>query len=162
MAGRIDARHLGRLPADEHAAGLPAGCGHAAHHGSHHLRIEAGGSNVIEEEERLGALHQDVISTVVDDVLADGLEGSRLRGQHGLGADAIGGGHQRRRLHARQRSRIVNPAEAADAGQHTGVVRAAHSRAHQRHGFVAGVDGHTGRVVGGGCSPRLFTQCPVL
>ncbi len=97
---RVDARHLGRLAAQQRAAGRLAGRGRAAHHCGHHLRIQLAAGDVVQEEQWPRALHQDVVDAVVDDVVADRVVAAQRRGDLGLGAHAVGRGHQHRRRHA--------------------------------------------------------------
>ena len=56
--------------------------------------FDAAGGEVIEEEERRGALHGDVVDAVVDEVGADGVVDAELEGDLELGADAVGGGDE--------------------------------------------------------------------
>ena len=60
------------------------------------LRLELARAEVIEEEERLGAEHGDVVDAMVDQVLADGVVPVHGKGDLELGADAIHAGDQHR------------------------------------------------------------------
>ena len=66
----VEPRHLGGLAAEQRAAVLAAGRGHAADDRLGHLRRQPSGGEVVEKEERLGALHEDVVDAVVDEVHA--------------------------------------------------------------------------------------------
>ena len=56
--------------------------------------FELAGGEVVEEEERVSALHGDVVDAVVDEVLADGVVDAELEGDLELGADAVGAGDE--------------------------------------------------------------------
>src|SRR6185312_3041871 len=56
IAGAVQARHLGRLAADEGAARYGAGLGDARDDGAPDLHLEPAGGVVIEEEQGLGTL----------------------------------------------------------------------------------------------------------
>jgi hypothetical protein len=53
-------------------------------------------AKVVEEEQRLGALHQDVVHAHRHEVDADGVVAVQLEGELELGADAVGAGDQHR------------------------------------------------------------------
>ena len=74
------------------------------------------GRQVVEEEQRLGALHQDVVDAVVHQVDADGVVPARQEGHLQLGADAVGAGHQNR-LTKTAGFELEQPTERADVGQ---------------------------------------------
>ena len=57
--------------------------------GGRHVRAQRAGSEVVEEEERSRALHQDVVHAVVDEVDADGVVAAGGEGHLQLGADAV-------------------------------------------------------------------------
>src|SRR5665213_3865887 len=57
----IEPRHLGGLAADQRAAGLPAAESNAGDDGRADFRLEFTGGVIVEEEQRLGALHYQVI-----------------------------------------------------------------------------------------------------
>ena len=52
--------------------------------------VELAGGEVVEEEERRGALHGDVVDAVIDQVRADGVVDAEFEGDLELGADAVG------------------------------------------------------------------------
>jgi hypothetical protein len=56
IAGGVQPRHLGGLAADECASGLAAAFGDAGDDALGHAHIELAGGEIIEKEERLGAL----------------------------------------------------------------------------------------------------------
>ena len=96
FAVRIHARHFGGLAADQRAAGQFAALGDALDHRGRGVDIELAAGEVIEEEQRLGALHQNVIDAHRHQVLADGVVAVQLEGELELGADAVGAGNQHR------------------------------------------------------------------
>ncbi len=71
VAVTVETGHLGGLAAEQRAAGSPAGLGDALDHLGEHVGIEHARGEVVQEEQRLGALDQDVVDAVVDQVPAD-------------------------------------------------------------------------------------------
>ena len=122
FAGRIHARHLGGLAADERAPRLLAAGGDAPNHGCGGVHVELPAREVVEEEERLGALHENVVHAHRDEVDADGVVPLELERELELGADPVGAGDQHR--FAIILRDFEQCAEAADAGQHLGAHRA--------------------------------------
>ena len=91
----IHARHLGGLAADQGAAGLFAAVGDAGDDGARGRHVELAGGEVVEEEQRLGALHHQVVDAHRDQVDADAVMLAGLDRDLQLGADAVGGGDQK-------------------------------------------------------------------
>src|SRR4029079_19254490 len=118
VAGRIDPRHLGGLAADQRRAGLLAAFGDAADHRWGHAEIELAGGEIVEKEQRLGALHDDVVDVHGDEVDADAVVNAGFDGEVELGADAVGGGDQHGVLEAANLE-IEQTAEATDAAKQT-------------------------------------------
>ena len=91
----------------------------AARQARHHLRGHAGlqlsGREVVQEEERHGALHRDIVDAVIHQILAHRVVTAGQEGDFDLGAHAIGRADQHRLLPSGQR---VARAERADIGQH--------------------------------------------
>jgi hypothetical protein len=113
IALRIHARHLGRLAADQRAARLAAAHGDRGDHPLGDLRIEPPAGEIIEEEERLGALDDQVVGAHRDEVDADTVVPAALDGELELGADAVIGGDQQGVAVARR----LEVEEAAEAAQ---------------------------------------------
>ena len=90
LAVGVEARHLGGLAAEQRAAVLAAGRGHAADDRLGDVRRQPAGREVVEEEQRLGALHQDVVDAVVDEIDADRVVPVGQERDLQLGADAVG------------------------------------------------------------------------
>lgn len=139
VAQRVEARHLGGLPADQRATGIAAGGGDAVHHLGEMLRREPAGRVVVEEEERVGAAAEDVVDAVVDQVGADtamapGGDRHLHLGAHGIGA---------RRQHRVLPSRGVEgeeAAEGADPTEHLRTVGGVDSPLDQGDGAISLVD----------------------
>ena len=91
LAGLHGAGVLGHLAADERAAGLPAALGHAVDELLDVVGVELADGDVVEEEERLGALAHEVVDAHGDEVDADRVEAAGGLGDERLGADAVGG-----------------------------------------------------------------------
>ena len=87
-----------------------------------HARLQLARAEVIEEEERLGAQHGDVVDAMVDQVLADGVVAVHREGELELGADAIHAGDQHR-LAVFAHVQREEAAEAADLAEHLGPMR---------------------------------------
>ena len=88
------------------------------------LDLEPAGGVVVEEEQRLGALHDDVVDAHRHQVDADRVGDARLDRDLELGADAVGAGDQDRVLEAR-RLEVEQAAEAAQPAHHARAVGAA-------------------------------------
>ena len=114
----VHAGHLGGLAAQQRAACGAAGLGDAGHHGGDVFGHKAAGGDIVEEKERAGILHQNIVDAVVDNVVANTLPALVLGGQFHLGAHAIGGGDKHRLR--RQPLQRKKAAKAAHIGQHRG------------------------------------------
>ena len=77
--------------------------------------VEPPGREIIEEEERLGALDDEVVGAHRDEVDADAVVAVEVDGELQLGADAVIGGDQQRIAIAR-RLEVEEAAEAAQRG----------------------------------------------
>src|SRR5206468_7585360 len=95
---RIHSGHLGRLAADEGAAGLPATVGDAGDDSARGLHLELAAGEVVEKEQRLRALGEKVVDAHGDQVDADRRVPAGVDGDLELGADAVIGGNQDRVL----------------------------------------------------------------
>ncbi len=87
---------LRRLATDELTAGLAAACRHAIDDPGHPLGHDAADREVVEEEERLGAVADDIVGTHRDQVPADPVEPVQAATELDLGADAVGRADQHR------------------------------------------------------------------
>ena len=145
--GDVDAGHLGRLAAEQRAAGRLARLGHAADDVGDEVGVERAGGDVVEEEQRPGALHEHVADAVVDDVHADAADrpsraaSSTFVPTPSVEATRTGSSSRQRGLGAER------AAEAADAAEHRGAVGALDARLELGDGPVALVDVDAGRGV---------------
>ena len=151
----VEAGHLGGFAADERAAVGAAGFGDAADDGFDDVVFEPAGGEVVEEEERRGALDGDVVDAVVDEVGADGVVDAELEGDLELGAYAVGGGDQHGVGKLGQVER-EEAAEAADLAQHLLVEGLAGEHLDALLGAVAGGDVDAGVGVRDG---RFWAFC---
>src|SRR3954454_22016151 len=71
IAFLVHARHLGRLATDQGAARFEAAGGDRGDDPLRNARLEPAGGEIIEEEERLGALDDEVVDAHGDKVDAD-------------------------------------------------------------------------------------------
>src|SRR6267142_2338317 len=72
FTGRIEAGHFRRFATDEGAAGFAAGAAHAVHELFDDVGIHFPEREIIEKEKRLGALDENVVHAVIDEIAADG------------------------------------------------------------------------------------------
>ena len=101
--------------------------------------VELAGGEIVEEEQRLGALHDQVVGAHRHEVDADGVVPAGLDRELELGADPIVGRDQQGICVAR-RLGIEEPAEAADLGVGAGPPRRPDQRPDRLDQRVAGVD----------------------
>ncbi|MNE13621.1 hypothetical protein D3C80_1064630 [compost metagenome] len=94
----IHAWHLGGLAAHQGATGLLAACTYAGDHGGGGVHIQLAGGIVVEEEQGLGALHDEVIDAHGHQIDAHGIVLLQIDGQTQLGAHTVGTGDQYRLL----------------------------------------------------------------
>ena len=118
FAHRIHAGHFGGFAADQRAAGLFATVSNALDDfgGGGHVQLAAG--EVVEEEQRFGTLHQNIVHAHGDQVDADGVVAVQFKSQLELGTHAVGAGYQHRFLEFLRN--LDQTAETADAGQDFG------------------------------------------
>ena len=136
LAGGVHAGHLGGLAAQQGAAVLAARLGEAGQHLGQDGLVQARGREVVEEEQRLGALHEDVVDAMVDEILAHGVVAAALGGHRDLGPDAVDAGHEQRLA----RRGLEQAAEGADLVADPGVPGRAHVVAAAGQGPGGGVD----------------------
>ena len=147
IAGGVEPRHLGGLAADQRASGLAAAFGNAGNDALGNTDIELAGSEIVEKEERLGALHHEIVDVHGDEIDADAVMGAGLDGELELGADAVGGGDEERVLEA-ARLEVEQAAEPADAAQKAGARGPGGERADRVHQRIASIDIDAGVAVG--------------
>ncbi len=110
---RVHARHFGSLAADQRTAGLAAALGDALDDFRGPRRIELAGGEIIEEEQRLRALHHQIVDAHGDQIDADRVVPVGADRELEFGADAVGGGHQQGIAEIRALE-VEHAAEAAD------------------------------------------------
>ena len=115
IAVLVETRHLGGFTADQGAAGFPAPLGYAGNDGCGGLRIEFAAGKIVQKEQRLRALHHEVVDRHRHQIDADAAMHAGFDGDLDLGADAIGCRDQNRVLEARG-LQIEQAAETADFG----------------------------------------------
>ncbi len=147
IAGGIHAGHLRGLAADQRSARLDAALDDALDHRLRHVDAELAGRVVVEEEQRLRALHDHVVHAHRDQVDADRVVAAGLDRQPELGADAVGAGDQHRLAVAPHRN-LEQRAEAAEAAEHFGAQRALDGGLDAFDQLVAGLDIDAGIFVG--------------
>ena len=123
VIGRHDARVFRGLATEEGGPGDPTAFGDAGDQLFEPRRFEFADGDVVEEEERLGTDAGEVVDQHRDEVDPDRVVASDLTRDVELGADAVGRGDEHRRRVLR-RVEGEQPAEAADAAQHLGPLRA--------------------------------------
>ena len=111
-------------------------------------RVELAGGEVVEQEQRLRALHQQVVDAHRDDVEAGDAVAAALRQELHLGADAVGRGDQERLLEARL-AQVEQAAEAAELGARAGARGRAGQRRDRLDQRVPGVDINSGAADSG-------------
>ena len=113
--------------------------------------VELSGGEIVEEEQRLGALNDDVIDAHRHQVDAHRVVAPGIDGEPQLGADPVGSRHQHRFSVAVERH-LDQRAEAADAAQHLAPHGAAHAGLDPLDQFLARIDVDAGVAIGYGRS----------
>ena len=139
IAGRVHAGHFCRLAADQRRTRLPAAFRDAGDHPRGDLRIELAAGEIIEEEQRLGALHHHVVHAHRHEVDANRIVQARLGGDLDLGAHAVVGGDQDG-IGKSRRFQIEKPAEAAKCRGCPRPGTRLGERLYSLHKRVAGID----------------------
>ena len=159
----VHARHLGRLAADERATRLQAAFHDALDDALRDVDLQAPGRVVVEEEDRLGALHDDVVRAHCNQVDADRVVTAGLDREAQLGADAVGAGDHDR-LPKSVQGYLDEGAKSAEAAKHFRAHRALHGRLDALDELVARVDVHAGVAIGGrsgvGHADLPWAGCP--
>ena len=139
VAVLVEARHFRGLAADQRAAGFAAALGDAGDDRGGGLRIELAAGEIVEKEQRFGALHDEVVDRHRHQIDADAVMQPGLDRDLDLGADAVGGRHQHRILEAGGLE-VEQSAEAADFGVGAGAGGGADHRLDQIDQTIAGID----------------------
>ena len=125
------------------AASQPGG--HALDHVRGDVDVELAACEVVEKEQRLGALDEDVVDAHRDQVDADRVVAVEREREFQLGADAIGAGDQHRV--AKTLADLDQPSEAADAREYFRPHRALRERLDALDQRIPGVDVDAGIAV---------------
>ena len=96
IAGRIHPRHLRRLAADQRAARDLAAFRNPRDHALGDPVLQLAGGEIVKEEQRLGALHDQIVDAHCDQINADSIVPVMLDRELELGAYTIIGGDQQR------------------------------------------------------------------
>src|SRR5262245_511849 len=134
---------------------LAAALGDAGNDAGNHADIELAGSEIVEKEEGLSALHHKIVDVHGNEVDADAVMGASLDGELELGADAVGRRDQKRILEAAGLE-VKQAAEPAKAAQKSRPGRLGGKRAYRLDQGVARIDVDAGVAVGEGSLVRGF------
>ena len=139
IAVLVEAGHFGGLAADQRAAAFPAAFGDAGDDRRGGLGIELAAGEIVQKEQRFGALHHEVVDRHRHQVDADAAMQAGLDRDLDLGADAVGGGDQDRVLEARG-LQVEQPAKPADFRVGAGAGGGANHRLDEVDQAVARID----------------------
>ena len=139
IAVLVEPGHFGGFAADQRAAGFPAALGDAGDDRRGGLGIELAAGEIVEKEQRLRALHDEVVDRHRHQIDADAAVQPGLDGDLDLGADAVGRRHQNRVLEAGGLE-VEQAAEPADFGIGAGAGGGTNHRLDEIDQTVAGVD----------------------
>ena len=110
---RVQPRHLGGLATQQRASVLTAAMRDACDDTFHDGRIELAECDVIQEVERYGTHHEDVVDAVVDEIPTHGIMHPGLDRHLQLRAHTVGARHEHGRTKARRHTE--HAAKAAEA-----------------------------------------------
>ena len=142
----VHARHFRGFAANQRATGQAAALGNAADYAFRLGQFEFTGGVVVEEKQRLGAQHGDIVGAHRHQVDADAVEFVEIDREFQLGADAVGAGHQQRLPITLQRQ-FEQSAEAANAADTAIPSGGFDRRLDAFHQFIAGIDIDTGGTI---------------
>ena len=138
----IHAGQFGGLAADERAAGLLTPGGDTGDNLRCCIDVQVTGGVIVEEKERLGALHHDVVDAHPDKIDADGVVPAHGQGKFELGTDAVGAGDQYG--FAVPDGEFKKAAKAPESRQHTRSPGLGDERFDTIYERIASVDVHAG------------------
>ena len=96
LAVRIEAWHLRSLAADERAPVLATSTRHSGDHLFGHVGRQTTSREIVEEEQRHRALHEDVVDAVVHQICANRVVTTGHEREFELGADTVRAGDEHR------------------------------------------------------------------
>ena len=143
FARRIKIRHLRRFAADQRAVRFLRGAAHSFDHLLHYARIQFAHRQVIEEKKRLGALRQNVVHAVVQNIRAHGGMNAGSKCDLQLGAHAVRAG-DKHRIAPALAVKLEKRAEAANGRKHTTLKCFLRHRGNSPFGFVSNRNIHAG------------------
>jgi hypothetical protein len=149
LAGLHHAAVLGHLAAEQRTTRSAATIGDAGDDLVDRLRDELADGDVVEEEQRLGAVGGDVVDGHRDAVDPDRVVPAGELGDDRLRANAVGGRDEHRVVESVVRER-EQPAEAADVADDLGPERGADALLDELDGLLAGCGVDAGVGVGDG------------
>ena len=138
LALPVDARQLGRLPADQRDAGSATDLGGALHELHDLVGIDLVRGHVVEQHERVGAARRDVVDAVGGEIGAAIAQSASLAREHELRPHGIG--------RRREQPRVVERMEAREGAEAGGACRL-DGAAEPLDDVGALVDGDAGLVV---------------
>src|SRR5215475_6535263 len=112
----VKSRHLGRLASEQRAVAFTTASRQPIDNLGNDGGIEFARGDVIEEEERPGALNQNVVDAMRHEVVADSVVDARGERHFQLGSDPVAARYQNRLARVRENA-VEHPAEAAYLGQ---------------------------------------------
>ena len=139
LTRRVKTRHLRRLAAEERRGVFPAAARDPVDHRSEHGRLDPPGGDVVEEEQRPRALHEDVVDAVVHEIGAARAVASGLERDLQLRPHAVGRGHEDG-IPVRGEVGPEETAEASDVPEHAGSERGSNGLLGSLEGGGLGVD----------------------
>ena len=113
VAVLVDPGHLGGLAANQGTSGLPAALRDAGDNGGPNLRIELAAGEIVEKEQRFGALYHEIVHRHRHEVDTDRVVPASGGRDLDLGSDPVGGRHQDGVAKARSLE-VEQASEAAD------------------------------------------------
>jgi hypothetical protein len=143
LAVSVESGHFGGLAAEQRAAVLAARTRETLDDLHRDVGIQPAGREIVEEEQRLGALHEDVVDAVIDEIGADRVVDAAHEREAQLRADTVRARHEHGIVEAAIAKR-EQAAERSEIRQHAGGMRAARQPLDAANDFVARFDINAG------------------
>ena len=134
--GVVHAGHFGGFTADQSATGLTTTFGHAGHDGLDHSGLVLADGHVIKEQQRFGALSQNVVDAHRNGVDTHRVVDAHLERQFQFRTHAVGAAHQNRVTVAKA-SEVEHAAESSDAAHAAGTVGRFYMLLDAAHYFIS-------------------------
>ena len=145
VVGAVHVGQLGRLAAEQRAAGLAAAVGDALDEVGDAIGVEAADRDVVEEEHGVGAAREHVVDAHGDEIDPRVAQTTGLALEDQLRADAVGAGHEHRIAVATGRD---EPGEATEVAEHAGRAGRGNGAAQPVDDRIGGLQRHAGPLVG--------------